>query len=227
MKEIVESWLPIERDWFLAMNKVQTDFLDNMFWVITEEIVWIILLIVVAALFFYKRPWKEGALMLVFLVFAVFLFDQFSSSIFKPYFERLRPTHHPDFKDIVLTVKGYRSKGFSFVSGHATNSFGTALFLSLYYAKRWIVFPIYTWAILFSYSRIYMGLHFITDIVGGMVVGSIIASVTYMLFNILRKKTLKVHSKPLFTAEQSRTAGVIITLYLIAVIILSPFLSTI
>ena len=227
MKEIVESWLPIERDWFLAMNKVQTDFLDNMFWVITNKYVWIILLIIVASLFFRKRPWKEALLMFVFLALAVFLFDHVSSSIIKPYFERLRPTYHPDFKDIVVTVRGYRSKSYSFVSGHATNSFGTALFLSLYYAKRWIVFPIYTWAILFSYSRIYMGLHFITDIVGGMVVGSIIALATYMLFNILREKTLKVHSKPLFTTEQSRIAGVIITLYLIAVIILSPFLSTI
>jgi len=183
--------LPLERDLFFALNGSESLFLDNAMWTISGRLIWIPLYLFILFLFFYRVPKREGFLAALFLILVFVACDQISSSLFKPLFERFRPTHHPDFKDLVNTVNDYRGGRYGFISGHATNSFGLAVFVLLLLKQRALTLAALFWATLNSYTRIYLGVHFISDIVAGMIVGTLIALLLYGLYTFTRRRLIR------------------------------------
>ena len=161
---MLEKMLVFERDTFFSLNGSDSVFIDNFMWLYTGKIVWIPLALLIIAVFIYKKDWRESLLILLSIVLVVTLCDQFSSHVCKPFFMRFRPSHHPDFMNEVDLVMNYRGGKFGFISGHAANSFGFAIFLSCLLKNKLLTFSIFLWAILTSYSRIYLGVHFISDI---------------------------------------------------------------
>jgi len=230
MKEAVENFLPVERDLFFALNGSDSIFLDNLFWTFTGRYVWVPLLLFLVGVFFYKSPRREGILATVFLILLFALCDQVSSGLFKPFFERFRPTHHPDFKELIDTVNNYRGGRFGFISGHATNSFGLAVFFSLVFRNRWVTLPVFTWAILNSYSRIYLGVHFVSDIVAGAIIGSLLAWMLYELYAWIRIRYFHVPAREgrlsVYPAKSGKITGVVFTVYILLILFFSPFLAT-
>jgi len=229
MKEAVERILPLERDLFFAMNGSDSLFLDQVMWTISSLLVWIPLFLFILFLFFYKTPRKEALLVTVFFILVFVSSDQVSSSLFKPFFERFRPTHHPDFKDLVDIVNGYRGGRYGFISGHATNSFGLAVFLSLVFRHRAVTLCALFWATLNSYSRIYLGVHFVSDIVAGMMTGALLALLLYGIMIWLRGRFL--HPLPsrknhIYSQMHATWFASFILVYLLVLIIFSPFLAT-
>lgn len=101
MKEVVENILPYERELFFALNGSDSLFLDNLMLTFTGRYVWALILLFILFVFFYKVPGKEAILTTLFFALVFVVCDQVSSFLFKPLFERLRPTYHPDFKDWV------------------------------------------------------------------------------------------------------------------------------
>ena len=119
---------------------------------------------------------------LAFVALIVLCSDQLSSSVIKPLVCRERPTHNVDIQDQIHTVNGYVGGLYGFVSSHAANSFAIAIFLSLV-IKNWLFsFTIFLWAIINSYTRIYLGVHYFGDVLCGAVVGIIIALILYKLY---------------------------------------------
>ena len=231
MKEWVEGLLPLERDLFFALNGSESLFLDNAMWTISGRLVGFPLYLFILFLFFYRVPRKEGILAALFLILLFVLCDQVSSALFKPLFERFRPTHHPDFKDLVNTVNDYRGGLYGFISGHATNSFGLAVFLSLLFRPRAVTLITLFWAALNSYTRIYLGVHFVSDILAGMLAGSLLALLVYLAYSWPRKRV--VHSKGFYSSRSHtpyRKHGAMfagcIAIYLAAVILFSSLLAT-
>lgn len=231
MKETVEHWIPMERDLFLQLNGSDSIFLDNLFWTITNFWMWATMLLAFIIFFFYRKTWQEGVLLILFVALLITANDLVSSGFFKPYFMRYRPTHHPDFQNVVDIVNGYRGGLYGFISGHATNSFGLALFFSFLYRNKWLTLAAYTWAILFAYSRIYLGVHFLTDIAAGIVVGSIIGGVMFALYRKVRYALLPIPTrlkhKPLYSRYEGRRMAIITFVYIILLVSLSPILGTI
>jgi len=86
-------------------------------------------------------------------------------------------------------VNGYKGGIFGFVSSHAANAFGIATFLWLVLRKQikwiWIMF---VWAAIFSYTRIYLGVHYPSDILGGGILGTIIGLLVYKMAGFMPKK---------------------------------------
>lgn|SRR5690554_1021883 len=229
MKEWVEGILPLERDLFFALNGSDSVFLDNVMWTISGRLIWIPLYLFILFLFFYRMPRKEGILAALFLIVVFALCDQVSSSLFKPLFERFRPTHHPDFSEMVDTVKGYRGGRYGFISGHATNSFGLASFVSLVFMRRLLTISAFSWALINSYTRIYLGVHFISDILAGILVGSLLGILTYLVYSWTRVKVIQPEEgsvKHPYTKNGTMLASFII-IGLIIITVFSPFLETI
>lgn len=229
MKEFIEGILPIERDLFFVLNGSDSVVLDNIMWTLSGRFVWIPLFLFIIFILFYKTPRKQGFLVALFLILVFVASDQVSSSLFKPFFERFRPTHHPDFKEFVDIVNSYRGGRYGFISGHATNSFGLAVFLSLVFRYRWLTILSLFWATLNSYTRIYLGVHFISDIIAGMVVGTLLAILSYYLLLLAKKKLFKnsvdISEQPLYNNDNSKILALFILIYIVLLISFSSFLS--
>ncbi|HPD42891.1 MAG TPA: phosphatase PAP2 family protein [Dysgonamonadaceae bacterium] len=228
MNELIDRFLPLERDLFFALNGSDSPFLDNLMWTYTRPIVWLPLFLFLIFMMFYKTPYKEAILTLVLFLLVFGISDFVSSSIFKPLFHRFRPTHYPGFEQYVDIVRNYRGGMYGFVSGHACTSFGIATFISLLFRNKWVTITSILWASINSYSRIYLGVHFISDIVFGAIVGVLIAFLFFELYKWVRLKCFHVElSKPLQSVYNEQSAKIIsicIPCYILLIVALSPFL---
>jgi undecaprenyl-diphosphatase len=163
---------------------------------------------------------------LLFLALTILLADNISSSLFKPLVERLRPTHDPSLMKLIHTVHGYTGGLYGFVSSHAANTFGAALFTSLLLRNRRLSFVFFAWAILTSYSRMYLGVHFPLDILGGMVVGLLSGAFCYLLMELLSPKIFNrsnLPASPYFPAKERSYFLWIATAVFVFVVIKSFF----
>ena len=171
----MEFLLSIDRALFLFFNsQLSCLFLDFFFVTITEPKYWIIPAILGAVLF--VRYQKKKALVVLFLaIITVALTDPISARIIKPLVGRLRPCHPDVMLEGGIFLLGLRST-FSFPSSHATNIFAQAALFSFFYPEIHLVFPL---ASLIGLSRIYIGVHYPFDVLGGAVFGIIIAFGVY------------------------------------------------
>ena len=194
---MLEGILEYERNLFLWLNGGHTLYWDHFFWMYSGKIVWIPLALFVLWIICYKRPWKESLLILLFIALTITLCDQFASSVCKPLFTRFRPTRHPDFMDHVQTVinpltgSPYLGGRYGFISSHAANAFGFATFTILLFRYCWYAYSIILWGILMSYTRIYLGVHFISDIIPGILSGCFFGWFCFEIYRVIRSRTIK------------------------------------
>lgn len=222
-KHLAERLLPIERDYFLWLNNNDSPFWDTFMYLYSDKMTWLPLGIVFAILIFYKTQKKEAFLLVVCAVIIGMLCDFVPAEYIKPFFARLRPSHHPDFKDIVCIVLDKRGGSHGFISNHAANGFGIAIFTSLLFRYRYFTATIYMWVLITSYSRIYLGVHFITDILGGLVWGTLCGYLVYVLYQLFRQKVFKIEKErlpePILSNEKAQILIGVIFLTILYIVI--------
>jgi len=220
---MLEKELLFERDIFFLLNGSDSTLLDNFFYIYTLKWTWVIFYLCFLWVFINKKNWKEIICVLVAITLLVILTDAISSGFFKPFFQRFRPTYHPDFMDQVKTVFNYRGREYGFISGHATNAFGFATFSSLIFRNKFFTCTIFLFAFLNAYSRIYIGVHFISDVVIGAFVGMFIALFIYLLYNWVRQRFIFIEKentkKPLYSTMESNFLCAVFFLYLIIILL--------
>ena len=230
MNDFINKLLPLEKNLFLALNEPISAFWDNAMWTYTGITTWIPMIILILYVAFRNQQLKEGLLVLGSIVLVLLLTNLFSAIFFKPFFERFRPSHHPDYKDLVNIINDFRGGDFGFISGHATNSFGIAFFFSRLFKNRLLTTSMMLWATLNSYSRIYLGVHFISDIVGGFIVGSLIGLLVYEIYIKIRVRNYNIsfakRKESIYSKKKGTYLGAIIILYIVLVILLSPLLTS-
>lgn len=230
MNELIDKLLPFEHNLFLALNGSDSVFWDNAMWTFTGLITWIPMAFFVLYIIFKNQYFKEGLLVLSSIIFVFILASFASGFLFKPLFERYRPTHHPIYKDLVAIVNDFKGGDYGFISGHATNSFAAAFLLSLVFRNQFTTFSLMLWATLNSYSRIYLGVHFISDIVAGFIIGALIGYSVYAIYKKIRQYYFKIpYSKTnlsIYTTSQGNILGLFIISYTALVILLSPLFSS-
>jgi len=194
--------LQADRSVFLFFNKTLSNgFFDKIFPVITEPRNWLIV-ILIALIFFVIKEKKRAIGVLVVVVIAVALSDLIAYRIIKPLVGRYRPCHPEFFVDGGNFLIGMKTS-FSFPSNHAMNMFTAATVFSCFYNKYAGYF--FGFAVLIGFSRIYVGVHFPLDIIGGVVFGMIVGTVVYLAYcrlevlvkHHMKKKTINEdNSKP-------------------------------
>ena len=159
------------------------DFLSVFFGYLFSTIVLAIFSIVLLMYFFVKKYLKAGIIALAIAVTAVIL------KVLKELFLRPRPEYS-------LNLPGLPYSAYSFPSGHTAAAFLLAVMLSRYYPRYKYVF--WTMAFLTAFSRIYMGLHYLSDVVASIVIGICIAKLFIYkekeLFGLGNKILKLVHS---------------------------------
>lgn len=173
MLDTLLSW---DRSLFLLINHALANgALDAFFVVITNGKFWI-LPGILAALLFLKAEKKRALLVLLLAALTVALTDPACARLIKPLFHRLRPCNPEDLVEGGRFLLGYKAS-FSFPSSHAMNMFGQATLFSFFYPRFAAWFFLFAAAI--GYSRIYVGVHYPLDVLGGAVFGAACGALVY------------------------------------------------
>lgn len=184
---MIETLINWDIQFFLWLNSFHSPFWDTVMYYISEKETWYPLYLLIIIYLFIQQRWK-AFISLVFIAACVTMTDQGSVQLFKEVFQRLRPCHNPDINDMVHIVRDKCGGLYGFVSSHAANTFGVAFFLAFILKKRWFSISILFWATVVSYSRIYLGVHYPLDILGGAMLGAVVASILYLLYQFLYQK---------------------------------------
>jgi undecaprenyl-diphosphatase len=178
---MTEQLLDYERKMFYAINGYHTWWLDCI--MITFSSVWIWFPLWTVPLYFIWKKRSECLRMIICTGLAAACSLTLSDLLFKPLFKRFRPTSHPGFMEHVQKVSGYLADGdFGFISGHTANAYAFAMLSAMVIKNRCYSASIFTWATLMAYSRIYLGAHFITDVIPGIVLGILSGWGVYFLY---------------------------------------------
>ncbi|WP_302213963.1 phosphatase PAP2 family protein [uncultured Prevotella sp.] len=179
----IQTFLANDRlvlSWFNGSNSV---FLDGWMSALTSGFTWLALY---ASLFYLmvKNNETMGQIMLVVgcALACVGLADIMADVIVKPLVERWRPSNDPIFKYDVSVVDGYRGTSYGFFSAHAANTFSLALFFCMLVRSRVLSVALVLWSFVNCYTRMYLGLHYPSDIVCGLLWGSVCAIGVYYFY---------------------------------------------
>lgn len=184
---MIEYLNGIDADALLAVNGLHDMFQDAFWWMVTAK--WSSLLLVLAlAWILLHQNRRHALLVLAMLVLSILVADQVSSGLIKHLVERLRPTHDPSLESMVHVINGYRGGLYGFVSSHAANSFAVATLLALLMRHRVVTLSMFTWALLQCYSRVYLGVHYPGDILGGIIVGVLAGWLVWQLMRWIERR---------------------------------------
>jgi len=127
----------------------------------------------------------------VFVIATIAISDQLASHLIKNLVMRYRPTHNLILSPHIHIVDNYRGGLYGFVSSHAANTTAlTAFIIMLMPEKRILAWCLCFWVAVICYSRMYLGVHYPSDIAGGIIVGVFSAWVTNRLWRLVDKKLL-------------------------------------
>ncbi len=179
---------------FLFLNGLHNTFFDNFMYAFSGKWIWIPFY--ASLLYIFIRRWKKESIWIILaIILCIVLADQISSGIIKRLVERPRPSRAEELEGLVHIVNGYTGGRFGFVSSHAANSFGLALLSSLLFRKKAYTWCLFIWATVTAYSRIYLGVHYPFDILGGIIVGISSALFCYWLLKKFRPYLLSESSE--------------------------------
>lgn len=202
----------------LALNGLNNSFQDALWFLMSNKLASLLIVLGLIWVLLHKNR-RHALLVVAMLVLAITIADQVSSGLIKHLVERLRPTREPSLGALIHTVNDYRGGMYGFVSSHAANSFAAATLLSFVMRQRFTAFSLFAWALLQCYSRIYLGVHYPGDILGGIIVGISAGWLVWLLMRWLSKKlhiTDATYSATDGAVIASSVAGSVIILLLVA-----------
>jgi undecaprenyl-diphosphatase len=170
---------------FLKINSWHADFLNPVMVFLSGQVLWLPLIGFMLFLAKKNLSNRSFGIFVLFLILSIIATDVTSSYIFKNIFQRLRPCRVAEIASLIHQFGQKCGGRFGFVSSHAGNSIAIISFavfsLGLKEKKYW---PLWILPILVSYSRIYLGVHYPGDILGGFIIGLMWGTIFSRIFSL-------------------------------------------
>lgn len=198
---MIESLKYFDRDLTVWINQQNAPFWDEVMWFISSPAPFL-LLIFLSAFYANRKFGLRGMwIFVIFLIVTFALADLVSVRAFKEVFMRLRPSNHPRLAEILnlyLMPNGevYTGGTYGFVSSHAANFGALVTFIILYFKPKmkFILFMIIA-HLLVIYSRVYLGVHYVGDVVGGSLVGIVCGLLIWKIRSLILSKSISSNPK--------------------------------
>jgi undecaprenyl-diphosphatase len=206
---MLEHIIELDRSLFLVLNGFHSPFVDEIMVVLSARTPWIPLYLAILFAMFFSFKWdvtdklpkpkfriitkpvRYGLIAFFGVLITFALTDSIAYQI-KLLVERPRPGYDPIIENMVRLLE-YKGGIYGFLSNHAANVFGLAVFTSSYFKKKFYTVFIFLWAALVSYSRVYVGKHFPLDVVCGAILGIIIG---FVIFSFAKQLFKRIKLKP-------------------------------
>ena len=187
----METLQSIDELILLAVNGWRSSWMDEVMWIISGKITWFPLYLgLLIAVYSVLKSRKRFLYFFLIGGISIGAADAIANYGFKQTIQRPRPSHHNELSEKLhyyVTSKGeeYRGGPYGFVSGHATNSFAIAFFFGFFFwshKRKGALYLLLLWAAIVAYSRMYLGVHYPSDLLGGGILGGVIAYAAYQIF---------------------------------------------
>ncbi len=185
--QTISGW---DKSAFLYLNSFHNDLMDYVMTLFTLTPTWL-LFYGVTLYVIIRKYGRKSVPVLISLVFIILLSDQIAG-VLKHSVMRLRPSNDPAIAPLAHVF--FNNGGlYGFVSAHAANAFSFATFSALLFRSRGYAIFIFPWACLLSYSRIYLGVHYPGDILGGMILGTLVGWGIFKILILVESRAFPVH----------------------------------
>lgn len=195
MQQILKWLNDLDKEGLLLINRHHSLFWDKIMWFASGDTSWIpfyILLTFLLIIYYRKKSW----LIIILIIPLVVCTDQLAATVIRSMEIRMRPSHIPGIENLLHFVNNYRGGTIGFISAHACNVSGLAIYLSLITKQKtkWLPYLLLAWSLLVCYSRVYLGVHFPGDVIIAIFFGSCIGWLFSLIYQRLEIKLSKIKS---------------------------------
>lgn len=166
----------------LLINGHHNEYWDEFMWMLTYRFTWIPLYIAIAYAAMKASGWRRGLMFIVAVALTTLIADQVCSHVIRPLAERLRPSNVENpLSAMIHIVHEYRGGAYGMPSCHAANTVGLLAMVWWQFRNRWLTAVMTVWMLGQVYSRMYLGVHYPTDLLVGAMVGAGAAACVMLL----------------------------------------------
>ena len=191
---MIESIESFDRSLVLLINGAHCSLMDQIMWFFSGPFIIVPISLLILWSLYVSHDLKRVGIILLGFIMAIVLSDLSSVYLFKEVFMRYRPSHYLELVGKLHFHKfddGHFYQGglYGFVSSHASNYFTVFSIAWIVLSKKWVKYTLLVITLIILYSRVYLGVHYVSDVIGGAILGYLIAK---LVLHFLILKQIKI-----------------------------------